>query len=80
VSGSTHIRHTSSLTRHDFLVSLVGNGEGGGVPACSRVYMNSGAGVVTLGAPTPGLQARQVARSVELFRSHPDLVALRQAR
>jgi hypothetical protein len=42
--------------------------------------MNSGAGVVALGAPTPGLQARQVARSVELFRSHPDLVALRQAR
>jgi catechol 2,3-dioxygenase-like lactoylglutathione lyase family enzyme len=26
--------------------------------------------VVTLGAPTPVLQARQVARSVEFFRSH----------
>ena len=79
MSGSTHIRHTSSLTGHDFSVSLVGNGEGGGVPACSRVYMNSGA-VVTLGAPTPVLQERQVARSVELFRSQPDLVILWQAR
>ena len=40
VIRSMHIRRTSSLTRHDLPVSLVGNGEGGGVPACSRVYMN----------------------------------------
>jgi hypothetical protein len=40
VNGSVHIRSASSLTRHDFPGSLVGNGEGGGVPTCSRVYMN----------------------------------------
>ena len=31
------IRHTPSQTRHAFLDSLVGIGEGGGVPSC-RVY------------------------------------------
>ncbi len=36
-------RHGLSQTRHTFPDSLVGNGEGGGVPAVCRVYMNWGA-------------------------------------
>jgi hypothetical protein len=35
--------HGSSQTRHTFPGSLVGIGEGGGVPAVCRVYMNKGA-------------------------------------
>jgi hypothetical protein len=34
--------HSLLQTRHTFLDSLVGNGEGGGVPAVCRVYMNWG--------------------------------------
>jgi hypothetical protein len=42
VDNPVHIRHRSSLTRHTFPGSLVGIGEGGGVPACRRVYMKCG--------------------------------------
>ena len=35
--------HSSLQTRHTFPGSLVGIGEGGGVPAVCRVYMNWGA-------------------------------------
>jgi hypothetical protein len=35
--------HALLQTRHVFPDSLVGNGEGGGVPGVCRVYMNRGA-------------------------------------
>jgi hypothetical protein len=43
VENSAQNCHGLLLTRHAFPDSLVGNGEGGGVPAVCRVYMNWGA-------------------------------------
>jgi hypothetical protein len=43
VENSAQNCHGLLQTRHAFPDSLVGNGEGGGVPAVCRVYMNWGA-------------------------------------